>query len=420
MNVLLIGKLAREHALGWWAAKSALVDKVYLLPEPSFQIEGVETIGCRETDVPCILKTIDGLKIDLAVVSCERAIAQGVTDALVEKGVPVFAPSSNVAFLQASKSEAKFFMQRNRIPTPRFKAFSDFRKAAKYARGLGGMEMVVKADGLSNGKGTAFLDDSEDIVDLISDYMIEGRFGKASESVVIEDFVYGYEVTAITVSDGTDWRLLALSRAYKRLFDGDRGPSTIGMGAFTPFDTLVAKHLDTIRTKIIEPTYVGIKNEGLKFKGVLQFSIIISETGPKLISYDVRLGSPEGETLLHILKDKFFEIALATANGKLSDVDFSVDSPMFAAALAIVPNTYPISIPIDSIIEVKSVPSNSESSGIYWEDVKFKHGLAIGQGGRMAVVVASADSKDNAKAKLYEFVSKIKMRNAHFRKDIGV
>ncbi|NCC21003.1 MAG: phosphoribosylamine--glycine ligase [Alphaproteobacteria bacterium] len=421
MDVLLIGSGGREHALAWRLAASEFCEALYCAPGNAGVAE------CAEI-VPIALEDIDGLtrfaaekNVDLVVVGPEAPLVAGVADRMREKGIAVFGPSASAARLEGSKSFTKELCTKYNIPTARYGRFTDAAAARKYIEDAD-FRMVVKADGLAAGKGVIIPESREEAIAAAED-MLSGSFGEAGASVVVEEFLDGEEVSYFALADGDFVLPLSSAQDHKRAYDGDKGPNTGGMGAYSPARPgIFPPELEReVMETIILPTVRGMKEEGCPFTGVLYAGLMIVDGKPYLIEYNCRFGDPECQPLMMRMQGDLLEVLLAAAQGRLRDVEGKV-SWSDEAALCVVmaangyPGAYAKGTPIGDLSAADSVPG-----------VKIFHaGTALGpdrglvsNGGRVLGVTARAETVEQAQKQAYEAVDKIDWQDGFCRRDIG-
>ncbi|MBO0725555.1 MAG: phosphoribosylamine--glycine ligase [Blastocatellia bacterium] len=429
MKVFVIGSGGREHALVWSLARSPLVKQIYSATANAGILEQTTPAGVSAGDVNSIAEFAAREKIDLVVVGPEQPLVDGVADALDERGVAVFGPSRAAARLEGSKVFAKEFMKRHHIPTARHRVADNVEDAMKaVTSGYFGFPVVVKADGLAAGKGVIIAEDEEQARRAIEDLLISRKLGAAGARLVIEECLAGRELSYLVFSDGKDYAPMPVAQDHKRAFDGDRGPNTGGMGAFSTPGLLDARLERRIVSEVVEPTLDATRAEGFPFRGVLYCGLMITADGPKALEYNARFGDPETQAILRRFDGDFAEIALAVAQGRLSNEQSRRPlwplRPLWSdeAATCVVmasagyPGDYSAGKTITGIDEAGRV----DGVVIFQAGTKLSADEEIETaGGRVLGVTARAATLEEATAKAYEAVGKIRFDGMQFRRDIG-
>ena len=420
MQVLVVGSGGREHALAWAARQSDLVDHVYVAPgNAGTSLEPHTTnIAIGAEDIQSLLEFAIKNRIDLTIVGPEVPLTLGITDQFVECGLRCFGPDANAAQLEGSKDFTKRFLKRHGIPSAEFRTFNDISAACQYIDHIGA-PIVVKADGLAAGKGVIVAESADVAKKAATDMLINLRFGAAGEKVVIEDFLTGEETSYICIVDGEDILPLASSQDHKAVFDGDTGPNTGGMGAYSPAPIVDPEMEQRILDEIIQPTVKGLMKEGIRYTGFLYAGLIIDDRGnPQVLEFNCRLGDPETQPLMFRLRSDLIDLIVAAVDNKLATVRASWDD---RAALGVV-------------LSAKGYPGNyskgnriTGTDAVESTDVKVFHagtafdsdGNLIADGGRILCVTALAPTVKQAQLRAYEMISQISMDDMHFRRDIG-
>ncbi|MCB1777889.1 MAG: phosphoribosylamine--glycine ligase [Candidatus Competibacteraceae bacterium] len=422
MNILIIGGGGREHALAWKAARSSRVNQVYVAPgnagtarEPK-----VTNIAITADDTPDLLQFARDHHIDLTIIGPEVPLALGIVDQFAQAGLPCFGPSKAAAQLEASKAFAKDFLARHRIPTARYQSFTDPDLAEDYIRAMGA-PVVVKADGLAAGKGV-ILAQSEDEAIAAARGMLNGAdFGAAGHRVVIEEFLTGEEASFIVMADGEFILPLASSQDHKARDNGDRGPNTGGMGAYSPAPVVTPELHDRIMAEIIEPTVRGMAAEGCRYVGFLYAGVMVTADGPKVLEYNCRLGDPETQPLLLRLRSDLVELCKAALEGHLSEIAIDWD-PRPALGVVMTAAGYPGRYRQGDVIS--GLPAHDEELS---DDLKIFHagtaeakdGHIVTHGGRVLCVTALGATVAEAQSLAYNGVKRIHWDGAYYRTDIG-
>src|SRR5580704_18274588 len=320
MRVLVVGSGGREHALAWAISASPLVDRLFCAPGNAGIAEEAECIAIGATDIKGLVRFCRGERVDFVVVGPEAPLVLGLVDALEAEGIAAFGPSAAAAVIEASKGFAKDLCVRAQIPTAAHRRFRD-PAAAKAFIASRGTPIVVKADGLAAGKGVVVADDLDSAYQAVDAALVERRFSAAGLEIVVEDFLAGEEASFFALVDGKNALPLASAQDYKRVGDGDTGPNTGGMGAFSPSPLVTAAVEGMVMDRIILPAIAAMQPKGRMFKGVLYAGLMLTEAGPKLLEYNVRFGDPECQVLMRRLMSDIMPALIATRDGILKEVD---------------------------------------------------------------------------------------------------
>ncbi|MCE5251917.1 phosphoribosylamine--glycine ligase, partial [bacterium] len=339
MKILVVGSGGREHALVWKLAQSPAAAAIYAAPGNPGISEYARCVKIKADDLSGIGKFALGEKIDLVVVGPEIPLCMGITDLLEEAGIAVFGPSFGAAQIEGSKAFSKRIMRSCGIPTAEFGSFTDFGKASAYAVSLGG-DMWIKASGLAAGKGAVYAANPAEAQKILKTMMLDDAFGESGHTVVIEENMTGEEASIFALCDGSTYKLLVSSQDHKRVFDGDTGPNTGGMGAYAPAPLVSKPLMDRIEREILQPTLDGMAREGVPYKGLLYAGIMATSDGPKVVEFNCRFGDPETQAVLPLLDGDLAEILLACARGNVSGTHVGV-SDGFALCVVIASGGYP-------------------------------------------------------------------------------
>jgi phosphoribosylamine--glycine ligase len=417
MKILVIGGGGREHALVWKLARSPQVKKIFCAPGNAGIGETAElaSIGVEEIDKLSVFAEKE--KIDLTVVGPELPLTLGIAALFQKKGLRIFAPGREAAKLEGSKAFAKEILQENNIPTAAFATFSEAAAAKKYLAGQK-PPYVVKADGLAAGKGVLICASRDEAEAAIDDIVVRKLFGAAGDKVVIEEFLEGEEASFIVLTDGEHILPLASSQDHKRVFDGDQGPNTGGMGAYSPAPVVTSEIHRRIMTEILEPLLKGLKKKGILYRGVLYIGLMLTAGGPKVLEFNARYGDPECQPLMLRLKSDLVPLIEATIDGRLNQVQAEWEN---AAAVCVVltaggyPGSYDKGKEITGLDALKDWPRGC----VFHAGTTKKHGRWLTAGGRVLGVTALGADIKAAVAEAYEAVAKIKWDGMHYRKDIA-
>ncbi|MDP6822401.1 MAG: phosphoribosylamine--glycine ligase [Dehalococcoidia bacterium] len=417
MKVLLIGSGGREHAMAVALCKSPLLNQLLIAPGNAGMAPLGENVPVPVDDIPGIVSLARERNVDLVIVGPEAPLADGLADALKAIGIPVFGPTRSAARIESSKSWAKRLMARHGIPTAGFATFQSIRESMSHIDTLPEGPVVVKADGLAAGKGVIIAESRREASDAVAE-MIRGQmFGDAGSTVVIEEYMEGPEVSVFAFVDGRTVSNEVSACDYKRAYDGDSGPNTGGMGAYTPPEFWTPELAARIRAEILEPTAAAMDAEGASFTGILYAGLMLTESGPRVIEFNCRFGDPEAQVVLSRLGTDLLEIASAAANGKLNELDVRWNDQA-AVCVVMASGGYPGPYETGKLI--------SGLSGVSDPVEVFHAGTATGEdettlsaGGRVLDIVARGSDVTEARSSVYDAVMAITFEGAEFRTDIA-
>ncbi|MDD4956954.1 MAG: phosphoribosylamine--glycine ligase [Candidatus Omnitrophica bacterium] len=416
MRILVIGSGGREHALCWKLNESPRVEKIFCAPGnggTSAIATNVEIDLDRHEDV--VTFCVDN-KIDLAVVGPEAPLAVGMADHFERAGIPVFGPGFAGARLESSKVFAKEFMGRYDIPTATFRIFDDIAKAKEHIIEFG-KPVVVKAYGLAAGKGVVVARDEEEALKAAEDMLVKKVFGAAGSMIVVEECLEGEEVSILVVTDGEKVIPLASSQDHKRVGEGDTGPNTGGMGAYSPAPVIDEDMMETIMGSIINPTIEGLRNDKIAYKGVLYAGLMMTKDGPKVLEYNVRFGDPETQAILPRMRSDLAELLYAAAKGDLSGIEVEWDDED-CVCVVLASGGYPGKyVPGKAITGIKE--AEKEGAIVFHAGTRSENGMVVTSGGRVLDVVAKGKGIKKAIDGVYRAVSRIGFEGMHYRKDIA-
>ena len=417
-NILIIGNGGRENSLAWAIQKNRLVKKVYLIPgnAGSERIKKCERIIIDINNKNELIKNLYFLKIDLIVIGPEIPLANGLADFLREKEFKVFGPGKNGAKLEYSKSWAKEFMQDAKIPTANFWKVNSLLDAKKIIYSSPS-PLVVKADGLASGKGV-FVPNTKDECFKAAKSILNGKFGKAGKMIILEEKIQGPEVSVFALCDGERYVILPTAQDHKRLNEGDKGPNTGGMGAYSPAPLLTKDYLDEIIKKIIKPTINELNKKNIDYRGVIYFGLMITKSGPKVIEYNCRFGDPECQTIMPLMDQNFVFLLEKCSMGNLTgdeliDTLDKVSGCVIAASKGY-PKEYKTCLPI-KIGEIDKRDCQIFDSGTSLS----KNGELLTDGGRVLSIVCQGKDFDVVFEKVYKNLKEINFDGIYFRNDIG-
>lgn len=418
MKVLLVGGGGREHALAWAISKSPKLTKLYAAPGNAGIANCAECIDVSAEDVSAICTAVTELGIEFVVVGPEAPLVDGLADRIEAMGIPVFGPSMAAAELEGSKGMMKDLLAKYDIPTAEYERFDEPDAAKEYIR-IKNHPVVVKADGLAAGKGVILSHTLNEAYAAVDQIMIEEAFGSAGQEIVIEEFLIGEEASFFALCDGIRAIPMAGAQDHKQVHDGDHGPNTGGMGAYTPAPVLDDAMQKRIMDEIINPTVEAMAKEGKPYKGVLFAGIMIGEDGPKVIEFNCRFGDPECQPIMSRLKSDALEMLLASAQGNLDKLKLKWD-PRAAMTVVLAAEGYPGRY-------AKGTPINGVENADAIEDVMVFHagtaldkdGQLVSNGGRVLGVTALGDTVEDAQKLAYKAVDLIDWPKGFCRRDIG-
>ncbi len=416
MNILILGSGGREHALAWKIAGSPLTTKLYCAPGNAGIAQEAECVPLDPADHKAVTAFAKDKKIDLVVVGPEAPLCAGIVDDLEAAGIMAFGPTKWAARLEGSKGFTKDLCKANGIPTAAYERFKRAAPAKDYVRRKGA-PIVVKADGLAAGKGVVVADTVEEAEAAI-DMMFGGGLGEPAWEIVIEDCLVGEEVSFFALCDGETAIALASAQDHKRVFDGDKGPNTGGMGAYSPAPVMTVELEKRVMDEIVMPTVAALKRAGAPYKGVLYAGLMITKTGPQLIEYNVRFGDPECQVLMLRLMSDLLPALVAARDGQLKNFDLRW-YPDAALTVVMATKGYPGSYGKGSLIEGLGDAAQVEGVEIFHAGTKMEGGNILANGGRVLNVCARGKTVRDAQTRAYQAVDRIKWPDGFCRRDIG-
>ena len=416
MKILLIGSGGREHALAWKIAASPLVTKLWCAPGNAGIAKDAECVGLDMSDHPAVIAFCKTNAVDFVVVGPDAAIAAGIVDDLNAAGFKAFGPTRAAGRLESSKNFTKALCRANNIPTAAYEHFSDAESARAYIRKQGA-PIVVKADGLAAGKGVVVAMTEAEALAAV-DMMFGGGFGASGAEVVIEEFMVGEEASFFALCDGEHALPLATAQDHKRAFDGDEGPNTGGMGAYSPAPVMTEAMCTRVMEEMIRPTLRALKEMGCPYKGVLYAGVMVTRDGPKLVEYNARFGDPECQVLMLRMMSDIVPALIASADGQLKNFSLRWFDD---AALTVIMATrgYPGEYGKGSVIEGLDEAAKVEGVEIFHAGTAMKDGRIVANGGRVLNVCALGKTVTEAQARAYQAVDRIKWPEGFCRRDIG-
>ena len=417
MKVLVIGSGGREHSLVWKIAQSPEVSKIYCAPGNPGISELAECINILADQIEQLCKFAVKEKIDLTVVGPEAPLVDGIVDLFTKNKLNVFGPDKKAAILEDSKVFSKCLLKKHGIPTAGFKYFDSYQQARRYASSKGA-PIVVKADGLSKGKGVFVCKTNDEALQAIDSIMKDKVFGHAGDQVVIEECLVGEEVSLLAFTDGRNIVAMESSQDHKTVFDGDKGPNTGGIGAYSPVPIMTDELYLQVEKEILVPTVHAMHREGRPYKGVIYIGLMITSVGPMVLEFNVRFGDPEAQVILSRMKSDIVPIMLATISGELDKVDLEWYSQA-SVCVVMASGGYPGSYDNGKEITGFDLLKNQEGVSVFHAGTKSANGKILTNGGRVLNIVACGEDIEGAQKKVYEAVSKLSFDGAHYRSDIA-
>ncbi|MEC7663332.1 MAG: phosphoribosylamine--glycine ligase [Pseudomonadota bacterium] len=418
MKVLVIGGGGREHALAWKLKQSAGVEEVLVAPGNAGTANepGLRNVDVSADDSQGLLAMAQREGVGFTVVGPEVPLVAGLVDDFKAAGLTCFGPSKAAAQLEGSKAFSKDFLQRHKIPTAAYATFADEQAASDYVRAQGA-PIVVKADGLAAGKGVVVAATEDEALAAVSDMLAGNSFGEAGHKVVIEEFLQGEEASFICLCDGATAIPFASSQDHKARDDGDKGPNTGGMGAYSPAPVVTAEVHENVMRQVIEPTLAGMAKDGMPYVGFLYAGLMIDAEGqPKVIEFNCRFGDPEAQPVMMRLQSDLLQACQAAVAGRLAESQLHFD-PRVALGVVMAAGGYPQQYDRGDVIS--GLDKELADTKIFHAGTRMQDGEVVTEGGRVLCVVGLGDNVALAQARAYERVDLIGWRNRYFRKDIG-
>lgn len=420
MNILILGSGGREHTFAWKLHQSPKLGKLYVLPGNAGTAEIAENINIGVNDFEKIKEVVLSKKIDMVIVGPEDPLVNGVHDFFLNdseiSNIPVIGPQKAAATLEGSKQFAKEFMVKHNIPTAAYESFTKDTLEDGYAF-LETLEApyVLKADGLAAGKGVLILSDIQEAKQELKEMLVEAKFGNASTTVVIEEFLAGIELSVFVLTDGENYKVLPTAKDYKRIGANDEGLNTGGMGAISPVPFADKAFDDKIHERIVKPTVEGLKKDNLPYKGFIFIGLIKVGDDPKVIEYNVRMGDPETEVVIPRIKNDLVDVFNAVAKGELNTIDLEIDSRT-ATTVMTVSGGYPEAYEKGKEI---TIPKDIKDSIIFHAGTTLKENKVVTNGGRVMAITSYGDNFKEALQVSYKNLEKIHFDDMYYRKDIG-
>ncbi|MGI6106950.1 MAG: phosphoribosylamine--glycine ligase [Lachnospiraceae bacterium] len=418
MKVLIVGGGGREHVIAWKTAQSKKVDKIYCAPGNAgiAQIAECVPIGAMEFDRLADFAEEKG--VDLTVVGMDDPLVGGIVDVFQARGLRIFGPAKNAAILEGSKAFSKDLMKKYGIPTAGYEVYhspEEVRKALRTAK----YPVVLKADGLALGKGVLICNNEQQGLDAVDELMVKRKFGASGDTVVMEEFLTGREVSVLTFTDGRTYRVMSSAQDHKRAQDGDRGLNTGGMGTFSPSPFYTPEIDRWCRERIFQQTVDAMRAEGRTFRGVIFYGLMLTPDGPRVLEYNARFGDPEAQVVLPRMKNDIVDVFEACIDGTLDRIDLQFEDNA-AVCVVLASGGYPVSYQKGYPIEGLDRFDGSDGTYCFHAGTKFDGaGRVVTNGGRVLDVVALGDNLKAARANAYKAAERLSFRDMYMRHDIG-
>jgi len=417
-DVLVIGKGGREHAIAWLLHNSEMVENVYIAPGNPGTAQIGTNVDCNINDFEAVAEVIEKFAVDMTIIGPEQPLVDGLVDFLEKRGHPVFGPSKLAARLEGSKSFAKSFMFRHNIPTAAYHTYEigDWHMAEESLNKRETWPVVLKADGLAAGKGVFVCKDRDEALKSLKQLNELPSLRKASETLVIEEFLDGREISIFAVSDGKTSHIISSARDYKRIGEGDTGLNTGGMGSITPVPDVDASMLEEIQHTIVEPTIKGMAADGTPYRGLLYCGLMLTKDGPKVVEYNCRFGDPETQAVLPRLQTDLMQLMLLAETEELDKIRITQDNQAYCCVILAsqgYPRDYETGKPIRGLDLV------NDDTLVFHSGTAMNGGQVVTAGGRVLGVVCSGKTLDEAIKKTYAEADKITFSGKYYRRDIG-
>ncbi len=418
MKVILIGSGGREHALAWKLAQSKMVDSLFCAPGNGGISEVAQCVDINTEDIEGLLSFARREKADMVIVGPENPLAHGIVDTFESAGIPIFGPCMKGAYIEASKIFSKELMKENGVPTAGFQSFHSFNEARAHIHSIP-PPYVIKADGLCAGKGAYVIHDHDEGEKVLEGLMVHNIYGNAGKKVIIEDFLSGIEASYLAFTDGADVLPMLPSQDHKPLLDGDKGPNTGGMGAYTPIPFIDRSVEEIIDARIMKKTVSALRNKGITYKGVLYGGLMLQNNNPYVIEFNARFGDPETQPLLFKMESDLMPIIIACCEGRLSDIKEIQWKPGVSVCVVIASRGYPDKPEKGETVQGLEELKKRKDVMVFHAATKREGKRFLTSGGRVLGVTALGDTYKDAIQKAYDAVSCIEFEGMYFRNDIG-
>ena len=414
MNILVIGGGGREHAICWKLNNESNVEKIYCAPGNAGISNVAQCVNIEDSDIDGLVSFAKENKIDLTIVGPEIPLVAGIVDAFEKENLKIFGPNKKCAQLEGSKAFSKEFMIRHNIPTAKYKEYTDLEKAIEEIDDFG-YPVVIKADGLAAGKGVVISENREDAIKTLKEMMADKKFGNAGDKIVIEEFLTGIETSILAFVDNSTIVPMVSAKDHKKVYDGETGLNTGGMGTFSPSEIYTEELAEEIRVKVLEKTLEGFQKDNLNYKGILFVGLMITENGPKVLEYNVRFGDPETQSVLFRLDTDLSNIMSAILDNNLKNIDIKY-SKEESICVMLTSGGYPEAYEKGKVITgLENLDSDIVA---FHSGTKFDGDNIVTNGGRVIGITSKGSSIKDASDKVYENIKKINFEGIHYRKDI--
>lgn len=417
MKVLIVGSGGREHAIAWKVAQSEKADKIYCAPGNAGIAEYAECVPIGAMEFDKLAAFAKEKQIDLTVIGMDDPLVGGIVDAFEKEGLRVFGPRKNAAILEGSKAFSKDLMKKYGIPTAAYETFHSPEEAKAYLE-TSRYPIVLKADGLALGKGVLICMTKEEAMEGVRTLMQDRQFGSAGDTIVVEEFMTGREVSVLSFVDGKTIKIMTSAQDHKRAMDGDRGLNTGGMGTFSPSPFYTAEVDAFCKEHIYQKTVDAMRAEGREFKGIIFFGLMLTADGPKVLEYNARFGDPETQVVLPRMKNDIVEVFEACVDGTLDQIDLQFEENA-AVCVVLASDGYPVHYEKGYPISGLENFDNKDSYYVFHAGTKFADGRIVTNGGRVLGVTAKGDDLKKARANAYKAAEWISFENKYMRHDIG-
>ena len=414
MKILVVGGGGREHAICWKLSKEANVDKIYCAPGNAGISNVAQCIDIQDSDIENLLNFAKENQIDLTIVGPEIPLVAGIVDKFEKEGLKIFGPNKKCAQLEGSKSFSKDFMIRHNLPTAKYKEYTDLDEAISEIDSFG-YPVVIKADGLAAGKGVVISENREDAITTLKEMMSDKKFGNAGDKIVVEEFLTGIETSILAFVDNDTIVPMVSSKDHKKVFEGETGLNTGGMGTFSPSEIYTEKLAKEVQEKILDKTLEGFKKDNLNYKGILFVGLMITEDGPKILEYNVRFGDPETQSVLFRLDTDLNKIISAILDNNLKNIEINY-SKEESICVMLTSGGYPENYEKGKVIS--GLENLDSDIVVFHSGTKFDNENIVTNGGRVIGITAKSKTVKEAAQKVYENIKKINFEKMHYRKDI--
>ena len=414
MKILVVGGGGREHAICWKLSNESDVEKIYCAPGNAGISNVAECIDIQDSDIENLLNFAKENKIDLTIVGPEIPLVSGIVDAFEKEGLKIFGPNKECAQLEGSKSFSKDFMIRHNLPTAKYKEYTNLDEAISEIDSFG-YPVVIKADGLAAGKGVVIPENREDAITTLKEMMSDKKFGNAGDKIVVEEFLNGIETSILAFVDNDTIVPMVSSKDHKKVFEGETGLNTGGMGTFSPSEIYTDELAKEVQEKILDKTLEGFKKDNLNYKGILFVGLMITEDGPKILEYNVRFGDPETQSVLFRLDTDLNKIISEILNNNLKNIEINY-SKEESICVMLTSGGYPENYEKGKVIS--GLENLDSDIVVFHSGTKFDNENIVTNGGRVIGITAKSKTVKEAAQKVYENIKKINFEKMHYRKDI--